>query len=219
MFNTIENRIGFALEHMSETERIAFAYDTFKPEQITVTTSGGETSAILPLLISHVHKKKGLLQKFKIVFVDTGLYGDTTYELIEKLRQQEAALQYEILTYRPKMTRVEIADQYPEWEDHDSGDFLSAQYALKKEPLERAFRDLGTKLWINGLMRHELATRANKPLFQRQENGMHVLHPIADWSREKAMNYIAANLLPINEHHWDFFKGQDQRKECGIHGR
>ncbi len=206
------------LNRLSTQDRIIWAYRIFDPGYITLTTSGGETSAILPHVISTIHQTLRFNTPLRLIFVDTLLYGRSTYDFIEKLKKKGIHDGFEVLVYKPRVTLQELTEHYPDWSNYNSLDFQQAKYYLKQEPLDRAFQELQTKLWINGIMRDELDSRKDVPVFkQRTQDDLYVLHPICDWSRPTALEYIRQQNLPTNPNHYDFFKGENQKLECGIH--
>jgi phosphoadenosine phosphosulfate reductase len=124
----------------------------------------------------------------------------------------------DVVTYYPKMTPKEIEDAYPGWNrDAASEAFETVGVMCKQEPLNRAFEDLKPELWIRGIMAWETPERANADLLEYRE-GMYRLHPILDWSYEKAESFMAEQGLPRNLKHFDVFKGEDQSLECSIDG-
>ncbi len=207
------------LSCLSAEERIVWGLKTFGLGHTIVTTSGGETSAVLLSLLGSVHKAKGLLSPIRVIFIDTGLYGKTTYDFVEHLREQGRGV-YEILVYRPEATLAEMNDVYPKWSDFDSDDSVHVRYHLKKEPLERAFRELGAKLWINGRRSDKHTSREKTPPFEVRPDGICILNPMFDWSRKKTMEHVAQHNLAVNPKHFDPFKkgqaAEDQTMECGI---
>jgi phosphoadenosine phosphosulfate reductase len=208
-------QINEALSGMSAEDRIRQMHGLIDPSEITYTTSGGKTSAIIPSLVRDALGSAG--PPFTLVFVDTLLYGQSTLDFVETLRRRAETDGYNLLTYVPHMTLLELSHVYPNWGDYSSEDFAMAKYVLKQEPLDRAFRELKTRVWGSGIMRDELASRANTQFLELRKDDVFTFHPIADWTQEVAMKYIHDKKLPINPKHRDFFKGEDQSLECGIH--
>jgi len=110
----------------------------------------------------------------------------------------------------------------------------------KVRPLNRALD--GAQGWLTGLRRDHSQARADVPLAAWDaDRGLTKVNPIADWSTEKLMDYIAANNIPVNPLHARGFvsigcapctraieAGEDPRagrwwweneekKECGLH--
>lgn len=110
----------------------------------------------------------------------------------------------------------------------------------KVRPLNRALH--GAQAWITGLRREHSGARAEVPLASWDaDHGLIKINPVADWSTETLMQYIAKNNIPINPLHDRGFvsigcapctravqPGEDPRagrwwwenenkKECGLH--
>ncbi len=110
----------------------------------------------------------------------------------------------------------------------------------KVRPLNRALE--GAQGWITGLRREHSQTRSEVPLADWDaDRGLIKVNPVADWSTERLMDYIAANNIPVNPLHARGFvsigcapctraikPGEDPRagrwwwenegkKECGLH--
>jgi phosphoadenosine phosphosulfate reductase len=193
-------------EKLASIQRIRSAYKDFDGQWV-LTTSGGETSAIMPHLVAAAIGSKA----FPLIFVDHGFYTSSTYRMIEYFRDTG----YNLYTFRSQITPGEIERDYSGWCDPRSAIFSIVVRKIKHAPLNRAFAELRPKAWIRGIMRHETAERQAAD-FVQFKNGVYQIHPILDWSRDAALGYLAENDLPINEDHWDPTKGRDQKGECLI---
>ena len=148
---------------------------------------------------------------FPLIFVDHGFYGRSTYQQVDYFRQQG----YDLRIYRSQLTPSDVERHYSGWRDPASPFFSTVVSKIKHEPLNRAFADLKPTHWLRGIMRHETPERQlSEPI--KFKNGMYQVHPILDWTKSQAFNYLRRHGLPINEHHWDPTKGRDQRGECLI---
>lgn len=124
---------------------------------------------------------------------------------------------------------------------YDSVELRKACCAIRKvEPLKRALA--GKAAWITGQRRSQGVTRA--ALAEREHDdahGMEKFNPLADWSWEDVLAYVAARAVPINPLHARGYPsigcdpctrairpGEDPRagrwwweqsdsKECGLH--
>jgi phosphoadenosine phosphosulfate reductase len=186
-------------------ERILWAHETFK-EGLFLTTSGGETSAVLPNLT-----RDALGFCPPIIFVDIGYFNDCTHNIIKYLENEG----YDIKVYKSLISIKEIEEKYPGWSDPDSNYFNKVKSIIKHEPLNRAFKELNVKAWLGGIMSHETEERKNTKYVQFNK-GLYQIHPILDWDYCKINKYIMLNKLPINQNHFDITKGPDQKKECNI---
>lgn len=186
-------------------ERILWAYETFK-ERLFLTTSGGETSAVIPNLT-----RDALGFCPPIIFVDIGYFNDCTHNMIRYLENEG----YDIKIYKSLISKKEIEEKYPGWMDTESKYFNKVVSIIKHEPLNRAFKELNAMAWLGGIMRYETEERKNTKFLQFN-NGLYQIHPILDWDYCKINKYIMLNKLPINQNHFDITKGPDQKRECNI---
>ena len=191
---------------LAALERIRSAYARFEGKVI-LTTSGGETSAVMPHLVASALRST----EFPLVFVDHGFYTSSTYRMIDHFRESG----YRVKVYRAELTPGEVERDYSGWCDPRSPLFSAVVRKIKHAPLNRAFAELQPQAWIRGIMRHETPEREAAE-FVQFKNGLYQIHPILDWSRATLLAYIAEHGLPMNEDHWDPTKGRDQRGECLI---
>ena len=109
----------------------------------------------------------------------------------------------------------------------------------KVRPLNRALK--GAQGWFTGLRREHSQARADVPLAAWDaERGLTKINPVADWSEEQLMSYIAENNIPVNPLHARGFVSigcapctraiepgenprdgrwwwENEEKECGLH--
>jgi phosphoadenosine phosphosulfate reductase len=110
----------------------------------------------------------------------------------------------------------------------------------KVRPLNRALQ--GAQGWITGLRREHSDARAEVPLAEwDQDRGLIKVNPVADWSTDRLMDYIAAHNVPVNPLHARGFVSigcapctravepgespragrwwweNEEKKECGLH--
>jgi phosphoadenosine phosphosulfate reductase len=110
----------------------------------------------------------------------------------------------------------------------------------KVRPLNRALQ--GAQSWITGLRREHSEARAEAPLAEwDQDRGLIKVSPVADWSTDRLMDYIAAHNVPVNPLHARGFVSigcapctrairpgerpragrwwweKEEKKECGLH--
>ncbi|MDR4497082.1 MAG: phosphoadenosine phosphosulfate reductase family protein [Candidatus Scalindua sp.] len=186
-------------------ERILWAYETFK-DGLLLTTSGGETSAVIPNLTRDV---LGFCPP--ILFVDTGYFNDCTHNMIKYFENEG----YDLKIYKSILSKKEIEEKFPNWRDPASLYFNHVVSIIKHEPLNRGFKELNAKAWLGGIMRYETEERKNTQFVQFNK-GLYQILPILDWDYCKINKYLVLNKLPMNRNHFDITKGPDQKKECNI---
>ena len=186
-------------------ERIKWAYETFK-EGLFLTTSGGNTSAVLPDLT-----REALGFCPPIIFVDTGYFNECTHNMLKYLEKEG----YDIRIFKSLISKKEIEEKYPGWSDPGSDYFDKIVSIIKHEPLNIGLKELKVKAWLGGIMRHETEER-KKADFVQYIKGLYQVFPILDWDDCKINEYLMFNKLPVNQYHFDITKGPDQKRECNI---
>tara|TARA_A100001037_G_C15028029_1_gene579532 strand:+ start:182 stop:922 length:741 start_codon:yes stop_codon:yes gene_type:complete len=214
------------LEGLDPRERIAWAATHFK-DGLIMSSSFGLQSAVL------LHLANKVVPGIPVVFVDTGYLFKETYNYAERL-EKDLDLNLKIYTSAITPARHE-ALRGQLWKQGGEG---PEEYGLvrKVEPMNRAIKELGAKLWLTGLRRQQSSTRTHLTVVERQ-NKMLKLHPIVDWDDEDVHMHLYANDLPrhplekkgyvtVGDTHSTFIPSQGESREaarrkdeyeCGLH--
>mgnify|MGYP000747416847 CR=1 FL=1 len=170
--------------------------------------------------------------------LDTGLLHTETLALLPRI---EARYGVRVEAVRPvREAVVRFVARHGKRAMFQSLEQRKACCALRKlEPLSRLLE--GKSAWITGLRREQSGARAEVPLTEAEPNGRLKLNPLADWTWGDVWHYLAANDVPYNPLHDQFFPsigcapctraiavGEDLRagrwwweddaaKECGLH--
>lgn len=164
---------------------VAWACDEFG-DSVAVSSSFGADSAVMLHLCSQVKPD------IKVVAVDTGFLFPETIAFAEALR---ARLNLNLHFYRPKVEReLFLAEHGKMW--RSSPDACCAMN--KREPFDRAKRELGVLAWLTGIRREQSATRKNSPIASRDHLGLLKLCPIATWTSRDVHYYLLENDLPYH---------------------
>src|SRR5258708_30520373 len=147
------SEINETLLHMSAHERIQWVHNRFPSQEITYTTSGGRTSAVLPTIVSEALRAIGKTKPINVVFIDTLTYGGSTLKQVEQLAELGKKGGYVVRRYAPLLTLAELHGRHPEWYVDGSTDSEIARRMLKEGPLDLAFQELGTEIWGSGIAR------------------------------------------------------------------
>jgi phosphoadenosine phosphosulfate reductase len=173
------------LEGLEAHERIAWAAEHFK-DGLVMSSSFGLQSAVL------LHLANKVVPGILVVFIDTGYLFKETYNYAERL-EKELDLNLKIYTSpitpaRHEALRGQLWKQGPK-------SFEEYGLVRKVEPMNRAVKELGAKLWLTGLRRQQSSTRSELTIVERQ-NKMLKLHPIVDWNDGDVDMHLKANDLP-----------------------
>lgn len=173
-----------------------------------------------------------------IFTIDTGRLFNEVYELIQVT---EARYQQRIQVFFPNTTDVEslITEHGINCFYQSTGLRKKCCYIRKVVPLQRALKDV--KVWVTGLRSGQSENRNALKLIE-WDNTYQLLkyNPIAAWSEEEILRYIAEFNVPVNHMYKKGFASigcapctraiypgediragrwwwEDSKKECGLH--
>lgn len=173
-----------ALGDASPEEVVAWVSENFRVDSVAVACSMADSA--LPHLVAQQ------LPGVDVLFLDTG------YHFIEtSVTRDEVArsLGVRVVDVLPEQTVAEQDAQYgAELFARDPG----LCCALRKvAPLQKTLS--GYEVWFTGVRREESPTRADTPLIAWDErNGLVKVNPVAAWSFDDLLGYVAANAVPVN---------------------
>ncbi|WP_085993116.1 phosphoadenylyl-sulfate reductase [Oceanobacillus senegalensis] len=168
---------------------LEWAYDTYG-DSILYSCSFGAEAMVLIDLISSVKKDA------KIVFLDTDLHFQETYNLIDEVKEKYPDLQIELK--KPDLTLEEQGKQFGSalWKREPN----QCCYIRKIKPLEDALS--GVTAWISGLRRAQGGSRRNTDFINKDERFKSIkVCPLIHWTWDDVWNYIQKNDLPYNPLH------------------
>ncbi|GGH88498.1 phosphoadenosine phosphosulfate reductase [Pullulanibacillus pueri] len=208
-------------------EVLDWAYRNYQ-EDIVYACSFGVEGIVLIDLIAKVKPDA------TIVFLDTGLHFQETYDLIDKIKARFPRLNIKMET--PELTLEEQAEQYGSalWKRQPD----QCCYIRKVRPLEKALS--GTTAWVSGLRREQSLSRSKTNFINKDERFKAIkVCPLIHWTWDDVWHYIEENELPYNPLHDQGFpsigcipctnpvqEGSDSRAgrwvgfnktECGLH--
>jgi phosphoadenosine phosphosulfate reductase len=208
-------------------ERVRWALQEFRGHA-ALSTSFGVQAAVMLHLVTRVDPQ------IPVVFVDTGYLFPETYRFAEELT---ARLGLNLKVYTPLLTPARQEALYGKlWEQGIEG--LEKYGRLNKvEPMNRALRELGARVWLTGLRREHASTREELPVV-KQQNRVLKIHPIIDWTDRQVGEYLREHDLPYHPlweqgyvsvgdvhsttRYADGMRPEDTRfsglkRECGLH--
>ncbi|MCJ7841193.1 phosphoadenylyl-sulfate reductase [Lederbergia sp. NSJ-179] len=168
---------------------LKWAYEEYG-DQLIYSCSFGIEGIVLIDLISAIRPTA------RIVFLDTGLHFQETYELIENIKRKYPKLQIEMK--KPTISVEEQAKQYGEklWERQPD----RCCYMRKVLPLRETLSN--ATAWISGLRREQSPSRKNTNFINKDETFQSIkICPLIHWSWKDIWNYVKAHQLPYNPLH------------------
>ena len=179
--------VNRSFEDLPAQQRVEQALELL-PGAHVLTSSFGAQSAVMLHLVNQV------LPKIPVVLIDTGYLFPETYRFIDELTEK--------LALNLKIFR---SDSSPAWQESRFGklwdqglDGIERYNRMnKKEPMERALRELGAGTWFSGLRRVQAKTRAEIAPIELKR-GRYKVHPIFDWTDRDVGRYLKENGLPYH---------------------
>lgn len=177
--------LSLAIAPQSAGERIAELAKRYPGQVVASTSFGLQAAVMLDLLAKHA-------PKVPVVFIDTGYHFDETYHYAVDLTER---LGLDIRVFRPQWS--------PAWQEAilgrlwEQGDQGREKYGLlnKVEPMNRAIKELGAKVWLSGLRRSHSQSRIDRPFAEQQSKTIKA-YPILDWDDEQVESYLTGSALP-----------------------
>ncbi len=211
------NKSAGLLTSMAAFQRVRWAYATFG-EGLVSSTSGGKHSALLPDIVRRAFQQADYnpLPQVPVIFINTGYYTEETLAMVKQLSKSGVY----IATVIPKISWEQATKQHPSWQQDGSPDKLEVEWAIKQEPLNRAFADLQASAWMSAVRADQTENRAGMHFIEYDsERKLYLFHPILDWTKEMVESYEREHGLPVNKNHRDLLKDSSPRLECGLHVR
>lgn len=169
------------------SDRVRWALEEFLGHA-ALSTSFGVQSAVMLHLVTRLDPQ------IPVVFVDTGYLFPETYRFAEDLT---ARLGLNLKVYTPLLSPARQEALYGKlWEQGVEG--LEKYGRLNKvEPMNRALRELGARVWLTGLRREHASSREELPVV-KQQNRVLKVHPIIDWTDRQIGEYLREHDLPYH---------------------
>ena len=173
------------MENWPALEIIAWAADTFGDE-LAVSSSFGADAATMLHLCTRVKPD------IKVITVDTGFLFPETIRFRDELARR---LNLNLHIYRPVLDRESfLAEHGKMWRSTPD----SCCAFNKREPFERAKKELAIRAWFTGVRREQSVTRRNTPIAQYDHKGLVKVCPIATWTAKDVHYYLLENDLPYH---------------------
>lgn len=179
--------INRAFDALPAQRRVEQAVELL-PEAYVLTSSFGAQSAVMLHLVNRV------MPGIPVVLIDTGYLFPETYSFIDELTEK---LHLNLKVFR--------SDSSPAWQERRFGKLWDQglpgieEYNRinKREPLERALRELDAQTWFSGLRRAQATTRAGTAPIEFKR-GRYKVHPLLDWTDRDVGRYLKDNKLPYH---------------------
>ena len=178
----------------------------FSPRAVLTSSFGTHSAALLRLATLNG------LEEAPVIFVRHPFITPETVEFAATL-QREYRLDVKVYESRERHSIEKVREAL--LENSEMAEYYRCVY--KREPLERALRELGARAWVSGVRRDESPSRAHLQKVMQREDGLSLVYPLAFWDERLMTNYFQAHNLPMNHAYFDIFKETHEKKECGLH--
>jgi phosphoadenosine phosphosulfate reductase len=178
------------LRDASAGDVLAWALDAFGKRCAIVTSFQVEGMVMLDLA-------RQLDPGVRVITIDTGRLPEESYELIDTVRAR-FDLEVEVITPDGPALEAMTSRHGPNLFRRDRALRQLCCHVRKVEPLRRVLEDLDA--WVSGLRRDGGPARAGiaKVELDQAHGGIVKLNPLADWTREQALEHARANHLPMH---------------------
>lgn len=179
------DELNRALEAGTALEIIDWAVGQYGHD-LAVSSSFGADSAVM------LHLATRVMPDIKIVTVDTGFLFPETVLFRDRLARR---LNLNLHIYRPVMPAdAFLAEHGRMWRSNPD----SCCAFNKREPFDRAKRELKLAAWMTGIRREQSSSRNTTPIAQHDHIGLMKLCPIAAWTTRDVHYYLLENELPYH---------------------
>ena len=192
-YETFDQLPAIEFSHEDETKGaldvLKWGYSHYG-EQLVYACSFGIEGIVLIDLIAKVNEKA------KVVFLDTGLHFNETYELIEKVKKRYPSLQIELK--KPSLTLEEQAKQFGEelWKSSPN----KCCEIRKILPLNEVLS--GATAWLSGLRRDQSESRKNTQFINKDNRFKSIkICPLIHWTWKDIWRYSHKHNLDYNPLH------------------
>jgi phosphoadenosine phosphosulfate reductase len=172
-------------ENRHALDVMAWAAETFG-DDLAVSSSFGADSAVM------LHLATRVKPDVKVITVDTGFLFPESITFRDGLRDR---LCLNLQIFRPVVPKdIFLAEHGKMWRSNPD----SCCAMNKREPFDRAKRELGIRCWMTGVRREQSVTRRETRIVARDHVGLIKISPIATWTAKDVHYYLEENDLPYH---------------------
>lgn len=179
------DKLNKHLEACTALEIIDWATREYE-DALAVSSSFGSDSAVM------LHLATRVKPDIKIVTVDPGFLFPETAHFRDELTRR---LNLNLHIYRPVIAAdAFLAEHGRMWRSNPD----ACCAFNKREPFDRAKRELGLAAWMTGIRREQSSSRRTTPIIQYDHIGLVKICPIATWTSRDVHYYLLENNLPYH---------------------
>jgi phosphoadenosine phosphosulfate reductase len=179
--------VNRSLESLPALQRVEQAIELL-PGTHVLSSSFGAQAAVMLHLVNKV------VPGIPVVLIDTGYLFPETYQFVDELTGK---LGLNLKIYRPDASAAWQESRYGKLWDKGLEGIERYNRMNKKEPMERALKELHAATWFSGLRRAQAKTRAQISAVELKR-GRFKVHPLFDWTDRDVGRYLKENDLPYH---------------------
>lgn len=179
--------IDRSFQALSAQQRVEQAIEHL-PGNHVLSSSFGAQAAVMLHLVNQV------VPGIPVILIDTGYLFPETYRFIDELSEK---LQLNLKTYRPVASAAWQESRYGKLWDKGLEGIERYNQMNKREPMERALKELRAATWFSGLRRTQSKSRTGTASVELKR-GRFKVHPIFDWTDRDVGSYLKQNHLPYH---------------------
>jgi phosphoadenosine phosphosulfate reductase len=179
------DRLNAEFERLDADGIVRWAVSAFDPH-IAVSSSFGADSAVMLHLCTQV--KPDIM----VVAVDTGFLFPETIAFRDELTRR---LNLNLHVFRPVIPKEAFLEEHGKlWRSNPD----ACCAFNKREPFERAKRELKLRAWTTGIRREQSFTRKQAKIVIHDHDGLIKVCPIATWTARDVHEYMKKHDLPYH---------------------
>ncbi|MBE7466591.1 MAG: phosphoadenylyl-sulfate reductase [Planctomycetes bacterium] len=187
------------LEEQSPPEIIRWAIDFFGP-QLCMSTSFQLGGMTLLHMLAEAQKDLPVESRVPVLFVDTGFHFPDTLAFKDEVVRRYGI---NLVTLKPIIDRESFVRFYGDDRLYERNPNECCRIN-KVEPMQRALKKYDAQLIA--LRRDAGGDRAGIQILERRTDGKHLVHPLANWTRQQALDYLKDHNVPIHPLHEKGYK-------------
>lgn len=169
---------------------LKWSYEVYHNDEIVYACSFGAEAIVLIDLLYKVKKNA------KLIFLDTSLHFQETYDVIDRVKNRYPELCIEMV--QPEISLTEQKEKYGDklWETDPN----KCCHLRKVVPLQRELS--GVKAWISGLRREQSPSRRKTNYLNKDDKFQAIkICPLIHWTWKEVWQYILLHELDYNVLH------------------
>jgi phosphoadenosine phosphosulfate reductase len=184
---------NLVFETASAEEILAWSCEHFRG-RVCLSTSFQLGGMVLIDMLSRIDRS------LPVLFIDTGFHFPETLKFRDEIQER---YKINLITLKPVMERSTFIKVYGNDTLYERNPAECCRIN-KTEPMERALKPFGAR--IAALRRDASPERARIRIVEERADGVNLIHPLANWTREQSKTYLKEHNVPMHPLHAKGYK-------------